>query len=148
MWTLYLLVAFIACALAAYMDSKTGEISNKLTYPLIIIGFLLSLYPTMFLNIVWGLIFMVVTYPFYEKKLFGGGDIKLILGLILINPLTDIIFIVIWLFIACIFALIMYAIKYFIKKERGKNVQKLRFGIPLFVAMFVMVLNYFLPYII
>ena len=148
MWTLYIIIAFIVCGIAAFLDARSGEISNKLTYPLIIVGFFLSLFPGMFLNIVWGLAFMVIASAFYKSKLFGGGDIKLILGLILINPTTNIIFVCYWLLYACGIAIVIYLHKYYIKKERGQKLNELRFGIPLFISMFILVLQYFLPFIV
>jgi len=149
MWTLiYLLIAFIACSISALKDARTGEIPNKITYPLIIVGFILSLFPGMFLNIVYGIIFLMISYWFYKRKLFGGGDIKLILGLILLNPTTDIVFICWWLLYACVIAIVFYAYKYYIKKERGKTAETLRFGVPLFISMFIIILQNFLPLIL
>jgi len=149
MWTLiYLLIAFIACSISALTDAKTGEIPNRLTYPLIIIGFVLSLFPWMFSNIIYGIIFLIISSWFYKKKLFGGGDIKLILGLILLNPTADIIFICWWLLYACIIAIVFYAYKFYIKKERGKKAETLRFGVPLFISMFIIILQQFLPLIL
>lgn len=147
MWALYLFICFVACGIAAWTDSTSGEISNKLTYPLIIIGFVLSLFPGMFLNIVYGLVFLLVSYLIYQKNFFGGGDIKLVLGLILINPTTNIMFIVLWLFIACIFSLTGYLYKYLIKKERGEKLNNMKFGLPMFIAMFILVVLYFLPHL-
>lgn len=146
-WIIYLCVAFVACTIAAVTDTKSGEIPNWLTYPLIIVGFLVSLFPYTFPNFVFGVIFMILAYGVYKYKLFGGGDIKLILGLILLNPSADIMFIIWWLSISCVIAMLFYLVKY-IKGERGKKLEALKFGVPMFIGMFIMLAINLLPLII
>ena len=131
---------FLALFAAAYYDIKTGEIPLHVTLPLIICGFVASLFPAMFPNIIIGLVFLIIGFIAYEKKLFGGGDIKLVLGVILCNPLAEITFIIYWLLIASIFALIIIGGKTFILKK--KITEEIKFAPYLFASFFVVVMGY------
>lgn len=71
--------------ISAYTDHKTGEIPNQLTLPLIGLGIVLSV-----LNQTWSyfaiglLVFFLATMA-YQKNVMGGGDIKLLTGMALIQ---------------------------------------------------------------
>jgi len=135
-----LALIFLMLFIASYYDIKTGEIPLHVTMPLIICGFIASLFPWMFPNIIIGLVFLLVGFIAYEKKLFGGGDIKLILGVILCNPLADVTFIIYWLLISSIFALIIIGGKTIILKK--KITDEIKFAPYLFAGFFVVVMGY------
>ena len=134
------LFVFLALFLAAYYDLKTGEIPLNVTMPLILIGFLMSLFPWNFANIIIGLVFIIIGLVAYEKKLFGGGDIKLILGVILLNPTADLIFIIYWLLISSIIALVAIGFKTAVLKK--PITQEIRFAPYLFIAYLIMIIGY------
>ncbi len=79
-------VNIVAGTLAAYTDWKTGYIYDWITYPLIGIGIILSLVTGQW----WGLVFGGIIYALgmlaYRTGKIGGGDIKLLAGLALVQP--------------------------------------------------------------
>lgn len=76
------------------------------------LGFFYSLFPQTFINIIIATIFLIIAIPIYSKKMLGGGDIKLILGIILFNPLlfTKIEFYLLFGLFACIAGITLFAI--------------------------------------
>jgi len=90
-------LALIATAIAAYTDHKTGLIQNWLTYPLIGVGLLITVFES-FLSVNtfgWiyfadvlaiGILIYLIGYLMYKYGKLGGGDIKLFLGLHLLMP--------------------------------------------------------------
>ena len=81
-----IIIITIALLMASYFDIKRKEIPNFITYPLIIIGFVYSLFPWTFPNLILAIIFFGVGYYLNSKGLLGGGDVKLITGIILLTP--------------------------------------------------------------
>lgn len=80
-------VNVIATVIAAYTDIKTGFIYDWITYPLIAIGIILSLVSGQWIGIVLAaLIYGVGLYAYNTGKM-GGGDIKLLAGMALVQPL-------------------------------------------------------------
>jgi prepilin signal peptidase PulO-like enzyme (type II secretory pathway) len=133
-------IIFLMLFIASYYDIKTGEIPLHVTLPLIICGFVASLFPYFFPNIIIGLVFLIIGFIAYEKKLFGGGDIKLILGVILCNPLAELTIIIYWLLIASILALIVIGGKTILLKK--KITEEIKFAPYLFVSFFIVVMGY------
>ena len=133
-------IVFLFLFIASYYDIKTGEIPLHVTLPLIVCGFVGSLFPMFFQNIIVGIIFLIVGYGAYKKGLFGGGDIKLILGVILCNPLADFTFIIYWLLIASVLAIFVIGGKTLILKK--KLTDEIKFAPYLFAAYFVVVAGY------
>ena len=83
---LQVLFIFVVLVLAAYYDLKKGIIPIELTIGLIVPGFVFSLFPETIINLFIAGLFLAISIPLYKKNILGGGDIKLITGLILINP--------------------------------------------------------------
>lgn len=77
---------FIATAVAAYTDWKTGYIYNWITYPLIAIGIILSLVQQQWLGLVMGGLIYGAGYLAYNQGKLGGGDVKLLTGMALVQP--------------------------------------------------------------
>jgi len=85
-------LALIGTGISAVTDWKTGYIYDKITYPLILLGILLTL-ATLNLNfIVNSLIFAGIVfglgYILYYLGQVGGGDVKLFTALTLLLPYT------------------------------------------------------------
>jgi len=76
----------IAGAAAAYTDWKTGYIYDYITYPLIILGIILSVASGQWLGIVMGGAIYGLGVLAYKTGKIGGGDIKLLAGLALVQP--------------------------------------------------------------
>lgn len=81
-----IIVTSLFCCLAAIFDVKTGIISNKLNFSLLIFGLIsnlfLSVLSTNIKYILCSIISMFVTYIvtllFWKLKIWGGGDVKLL----------------------------------------------------------------------
>lgn len=77
----YIPIAFLV--LASYTDVKEKKIKNKLTYPLILIGLIISTYRfgfNGFLASIGGIIISLMIVSFLPGFRHGGGDIKLAMG--------------------------------------------------------------------
>ncbi len=77
----------IAGAAAAYTDWKTGYIYDYITYPLIGLGIVLSLFTGQWLGLVMGGAIYGMGILAYRTGKIGGGDIKLLAGIALVQPL-------------------------------------------------------------
>jgi len=115
-----IILIILALFIAAYIDLNKREIPDWITYPLIVIGFLSSLFPATFINIIFAAVFFIIGYIAYNKKILGGGDVKLITGIILMLPAqyASIDFIITFLFLSCICALGYYVVAILLKKEK------------------------------
>jgi len=85
-------LALIGTGISAITDWKTGYIYDKITYPLIALGILLtilSLNPYFIANtlVMAGLVF-VIGYALYYTGQIGGGDVKIFTALTLLLPIT------------------------------------------------------------
>jgi len=112
-----ILVALIA---ASYYDIKRKEVPNKITYPLIIAGFYYSLFPWTVLNLfVAGAVF-AIGYWCNQKGVLGGGDVKLLTGMILFTPpeFFSISFFLNFFFLSCVCALFYYGMMVLTGKEK------------------------------
>lgn len=89
-----IIVTSLFCCLAAIFDVKTGIISNKLNFSLLIFGLIsnlfLSVLPTNIKYILCSIISMFVTYIvtllFWKLKIWGGGDVKLLTAIATVIP--------------------------------------------------------------
>ena len=106
-------VTLIASLIAAYTDIKTGFIYDWITYPLIVIGVILSIIAGQWIGIVLAaLIYGMGLYAYNTGKM-GGGDIKLLAGIALVQPLYQgMIFVLGVLLVAAVSASIIMAIWY------------------------------------
>ncbi len=76
----------IAGAAAAYTDWKTGYIYDYITYPLIGLGIVLSLLTGQWMGLVFGGVIYGLGMVAYKTGKIGGGDIKLLAGIALVQP--------------------------------------------------------------
>lgn len=89
-----IIVISLFCCLAAIFDVKTGIISNKLNFSLLIFGLIsnlfLSVLSTNIKYILCSIISMFVTYIvtllFWKLKIWGGGDVKLLTAIATVIP--------------------------------------------------------------
>lgn len=89
-----IIVTSLFCCLAAIFDVKTGIISNKLNFSLLIFGLIsnlfLSVLSTNIKYILCSIISMFVTYIvtllFWKLKIWGGGDVKLLTAIVTVIP--------------------------------------------------------------
>lgn len=89
-----IIVTSLFCCLAAIFDVKTGIISNKLNFSLLIFGLIsnlfLSVISTNIKYILCSIISMFVTYMvtllFWKLKIWGGGDVKLLTAIATVIP--------------------------------------------------------------
>ena len=89
-----IIVTSLFCCLAAIFDVKTGIISNKLNFSLLIFGLIsnlfLSVLSTNIKYILCSIISMFVTYIvtllFWKLKIWGGGDVKLLTAIGTVIP--------------------------------------------------------------
>lgn len=104
-------VNLIASIIATYTDIKTGFIYDWITYPLIAIGIILSILTGQWIGIVLAaLIYGIGLYAYNTGKM-GGGDIKLLAGMALVQPLYNgMIFVLGVLLVAAVSASIIMTI--------------------------------------
>lgn len=89
-----IIITSLFCCLAAIFDVKTGIISNKLNFSLLIFGLIsnlfLSVLSTNIKYILCSIISMFVTYIvtllFWKLKIWGGGDVKLLTAIATVIP--------------------------------------------------------------
>lgn len=89
-----IIVTSLFCCLAVIFDVKTGIISNKLNFSLLIFGLIsnlfLSVLSTNIKYILCSIISMFVTYIvtllFWKLKIWGGGDVKLLTAIATVIP--------------------------------------------------------------
>lgn len=89
-----IIVTSLFCCLAAIFDVKTGIISNKLNFSLLIFGLIsnlfLSVLSTNIKYILCSIISMFVTYIvtllFWKLKIWGRGDVKLLTAIATVIP--------------------------------------------------------------
>ncbi len=87
MWTLIPALAnTIASFVAAYTDFKTGYIYDWITYPLIGLGILWSVTQQEWTGIIFGGIIYGIGYLAYRIGKIGGGDVKLLAGIAIMQP--------------------------------------------------------------
>ncbi len=139
----------------AITDAKTGYIYDWITIPMIVLGILISLLSGSWTNILVAIGLFIVLYGAYYFGKIGGGDVKLFVGIALLNPFNDFLFLVGIMFIAGISSLLFYSIyyltKYFLKKKgkikipNKKNLWKtiLLFGMLIIYFYFGMAAGFF-----
>jgi len=118
-YVINIFIITIALLLASYFDIKRKEVPNFITYPLIIVGFIYSLFPWTFPNLILAIIFFGFGYYVNSKGLLGGGDVKLITGMILLTPpiLFSYDFFMTFGLLSCICALIYFGFMIIFGKE-------------------------------
>lgn len=80
------MVGVAAAAISAWYDIKTREIPDWITFTLILAGIIFSLVDRGFwLTVATVLTGSILCELFYRLRVFGGGDLKLLLGLAMIG---------------------------------------------------------------
>ncbi len=103
----------IASAIAAYTDLKTGYIYDWITYPLIGLGIILSVLSGQWIGIILGIGIYAIGYFAYKQGKLGGGDIKLLAGMALVQPIfSGQLFVVSVLLVASVAACVGLCVKY------------------------------------
>jgi Flp pilus assembly protein protease CpaA len=146
---------------ASVQDVKTTFVANWLTYSLVIFGLVYRLFYGVVNDMIWffwiGLIgfavFFILAYVFYYAKVFGGGDAKLLMGLGVLLPYSNIaelgyfavLFLVLFFAVGGVYSLIgsiVLMIKKWkmFKKEFDKRWQKDRNWLLLFVPIAILLL--------
>ena len=79
-------VNVVAGAISAYTDIKTGYIYDWITYPLIVIGIILTIITQQWIGLLLAGLIYGVGWLAYRSGKMGGGDIKLLAGIALVQP--------------------------------------------------------------
>ncbi len=120
---IFFLISF--CFIAAYTDYKSGYIYDYITYPMILMGIILSIIDnTILSSLLTALTIFAVGYPIYNLGKIGGGDIKLFMGIGALLPLYSghilILFVVLF---SSVIGAMFYGIKtiFIISRNRPKG---------------------------
>jgi len=125
-------------------DTKTGYIYDWITLPMISLGFILSIMLQQWNNIILGGILFVGLFIIYKFGKIGGGDVKLFVGISLLNPTNDYLFVVSIMFFAAMSAMMFYSIFYLIKYLRkGINFEENKKGIIKALIFGLIIVGYF-----
>ncbi len=134
----------IGSATGAYTDAKTGYIFDWITYPMIIIGLILSIAQQQWMNVGIGAIIFAAMFIAYKFGKIGGGDVKLFTAIALLNPINEPVFLFTALFFSAVSAMIFYAVFYAIKYNRiGISVEENKKGITKAVIFGAIIIVYF-----
>ncbi len=121
-------ILFVGTLAGGITDYKTGYIFDWITYPMILLGVITSLFFGRHFNLLSGATIFAMLFLLYYFGKIGGGDVKLFTGIALLNPFNSIDFLLTVFFIAAMssmtFYSVYYSIKYYrkgIKWEREKN---------------------------
>lgn len=95
-----IIILLVFCVIATYTDLKTGEIPNWLTFGLISIGIIFNLIFYPIITFIFILSIMLGVYllgrMLYNYMGFGGGDVKLYIGVASILPFMNDHIIILW----------------------------------------------------
>ena len=114
-------ILILGTTISAITDAKTGYIYNWITYPLLIIGFVLAIIRQQWLNIIASAIIFTTLYITYKFGKIGGGDVKIFSAIALLNPTGQVNFLLTTIFFASMSAMIFYSI-YFTSKYYRKGI--------------------------
>ncbi len=102
-----------ASGLAAYTDWKTGYIYDWITYPLIGIGIILTILTQQWIGALFAVLIYGVGLFAYNSGKVGGGDIKLLIGIALVQPVYQgMIFVLAILLVGALTACAVLCIQY------------------------------------
>jgi len=113
------IILLAGCGAAAYTDTKTGLIFDKITYPMIAAGIVLNIAEQQWLFLAAGAIVFAIGYVIYYMGKFGGGDVKLFTGIAFLLPFFQgNFFLLNSLFAACLLAVSFYSTYFLVKYAR------------------------------
>ncbi|MEK6901996.1 MAG: A24 family peptidase, partial [archaeon] len=146
----------IATVIATYTDLDKGFIYDWITYPLIGLGIVLSIVTGQWIGIVLAALIYGIGLFAYNSGKMGGGDIKLLAGMALVQPLYQgMIFVLGVLLVAAVSASIVMSIwfvgRYVLSKPKikWKTPRKKAAAIGMilfFVAFYLITIQALLPF--
>ena len=138
-------VLLIGTALGAVTDAKTGYIYDWITYPMILVGAILSITQHQWNNLIYAGIIFCGLYLLYKYGKLGGGDVKLYAAIALLNPVNDANFLLTAVFFAAMSAMIYYPVYYTIKyAKKGVKLEENNDGIKKALILGAIIVLYFL----
>jgi len=115
-------IVLIGTLAGGYTDARTGLILDRITYPMIALGILLSLVEGQWLFLGIGAAVFVLGYVVYYLGKVGGGDVKLLTGIGFLLPFYGQgFFLLNALFAACMLAVSFYS-AYYVSKYARKGI--------------------------
>lgn len=136
-------ILIIGTLTGAITDIKTGYIYDWITYPMIILGLILSIMQGQLTNILLAGIIFVILLIGYKFGKIGGGDVKIFTAISLLNPYNNIEFIITIIFSASLLSMTFYSTKYTIKYAKlGINLEKEKEGIKKAIIIGLIILIY------
>jgi len=145
-------VLFLGTLLGGITDAKTGYIYDKITYPMIAIGAILSFVQLQWFNIGLAVGIFILMYIGYRFGKIGGGDVKIFTGIALLNPYNNLEFVLAIALFAAIGAMLFYSVFYslkylrkgFVLKDNKEGIRSAGvLGIAVIIYFFVLVQNGF-----
>jgi len=140
---------FIGTLTGGATDAKTGYIYDWVTYPMVIIGVILSLIQWQLFNLASGVAIFAILFVVYKLGKIGGGDVKIFTGIALLNPYNELNFLITLCFFAAISSMVFYSIFYsikylrvgFVKKDNEEGIRSALFLGAVLIAYFVIMLQ-------
>jgi Flp pilus assembly protein protease CpaA len=129
------LISNLILSYNSFLDTTTGLVNPNTTNFLMGFGFANILLNFNLGLLAIALLFFVVAQKFYEKDLMGGGDIKIIIAIILCLPfglIQSIGFMLIWGFTASLLGCLLFV--WYRVNNKEMKVQNLRFVPILFLT--------------
>ncbi len=137
------LILLIGTLTGAITDIKTGYIYDWITYPMILLGIILSISQGQTNNLLYAGILFAVFFLAYKFGKLGGGDVKIFAGICLLNPYNNINFLATTIFSAALMSMIFYSAYYTIRYARkGLSVKKNKEGIIKAGIMEIILITY------
>ncbi|MDD5148120.1 MAG: A24 family peptidase [Candidatus ainarchaeum sp.] len=119
LFLLRIAVLLAGCGLGAAQDAKSGIISDKITYSMVVLGIIFNLAELNWIGLAMGAAVFAIGYAIYYSGKIGGGDVKLFTGIALLLPFFGgKIFVISVLVEAAITAVIFYSVFFIIKYAR------------------------------
>lgn len=140
---------FIGTLIGGATDAKTGYIYDWITYPMIIVGALLSIAQLQWFNLISGVILFVGLFIIYKLGKLGGGDVKIFTAIAFLNPFNEINFLITLGFFAAISSLVFYSVFYsikyirigFVKEDNVEGIRSALFLGAALIAYFLVMLQ-------
>lgn len=119
------IILILGTFIGGVTDAKTGYIYDWITYPMIIMGIILSFLQGFWFNIFSSAIIFISLFILYKFGKIGGGDVKLFTAIALLNPFNNLDFIISLFLLSAISAMLFYTIYYslkYVRKNKMKNI--------------------------
>ena len=137
-------ILLLGTATGAVTDAKTGYIYDWITYPMLILGIILSVMQAQWLNLISGAVIFGVLFLTYRLGKIGGGDVKIFSAIAFLNPYNSINFLATVALVAAAGAIIFYSTYYLSKYFRtNPNLEENKKGMNKAFVFGAMILFYF-----